>query len=213
MTNKYRSEFPYTDPIFLKHINKPIRNIVELGSNKYQYTYNLLEVYNPDAIYAFEASQKCKDYCINNTTDSRIHFISKAVCTYDGVIPFYGFGFDEDTTCSSVYERSYLVELQEPEIQVECTRLDTFFKYLPDVKIDLLCMDIQGSELSAMQSLGSMLQDIPYVILELPNPGMNPHKNCPVYEDYIQFFDANGYRIVDSIYENDWETNVMVVRE
>lgn len=209
----YRSEFPYTDLIFRKHIKKPIRNIVEIGCNKYQYTYNLLEVYNPDAVYAFEAHPKCKEHCINNTTDSRIHFVPKAVCSYDGMTSFYGLGFTDDTTCSSVYERTHLAELQEPEIKVECTRIDTFFKSLQPIKIDLLCMDIQGSELNAMISFGDMLQDLPYIILELPNPGMNVHKNCPVHEDYIDFFKTHGYRVVDQIWENDWENNVMVVRE
>jgi FkbM family methyltransferase len=208
----YRSEFPYTDPLFTKFINKPIRTIVELGCNRFQYTYDLLEKYNPTTLYAFEAHPKCYEHCINSTTDNRIQFVPKAVCSYDGTTNFYGLGFTDDTTCSSVYERQHLAELQESAITVECTRLDTFFKGKSDTKIDLLCMDIQGSELDAMISLGTMIQDVQYIILEMPNRGMNVHKNCPNHEDYILFFMKNGFDVLGSIWENDWENNVLVGR-
>lgn len=209
----YRSEHPYTDPLFMRHITTPIKTIVELGCNRYQYTYDLLKVYDPDVLYAFEGHPKCHDYCLKNTTDSRLVFVPKAVCLYDGTTDFYGLGFTEDTTCSSVYERIHLSELQEPKITVPCTRLDTFFKDKQPIKIDLLCMDIQGSELSAMESLGQMIGDVKYIILELTNPGVVVHKDCPSFEDYMKFFDDNGYEVVETIWENFLENNIMVVKK
>ena len=211
--NFYRSENPYTDPLFTRHINKPIKTIVEIGCNRYQYTYDLLKVYNPDIVYAFEGHPKCYDYCEKNITDPRLVFVPKAVCSYNGTTDFYGLGFTEDTTCSSVYERVHLKELQEPKITVSCTRLDTFFENKNHTKIDLLCMDIQGSELSAMESLGEMIKDVDYIILELTNPGVVVHKDCPPYEEYINFFNKNGYEIVETIWENFLENNIMVVKK
>jgi FkbM family methyltransferase len=205
----YRAEFPYTDPIFTRHINKPIKTIVEIGCNKFQYTYNLLEVYNPEVLYAFEACPRTAVFCNANITDSRLHFISSAVSNYDGEIDFYGFGFGEDTTCSSVFERVHLKELQEPKTRIPAIRLDTFFKNNSNVKVDLVCMDIQGSELMALQGLGSMINSVNYIMLELPKPNMIVHKNAPTNEDFFKFFHEKGFKMLDSILENSWEDNVL----
>lgn len=206
----YRAEFPYTDSIFRRHINKPIKTIVEIGCNKFQYTYNLLDVYNPDVLYAFEACQRTAEICKANLKDPRIVFVPSAVSNYDGTIDFYGFGFGEDTTCSSVFERVHRKDEQEPKVTVPCTRLDTFFKQTPNLKIDLICMDIQGAELMALESLGSMIENVSYLMLELPKPEMVMHKNAPNIQDFFKFFHDKKFNILDYIWENHWEDNVLL---
>lgn len=208
----YRAEFPYTDPIFTRYLKNPIKTIVEIGCNKFQYTYNLLEVYDPEILYAFEACPRTGEFCKANIRDNRIHFVSSAVSDRDGIIDFYGFGFGEDTTCASVFERIHLKELQEPKISVPCTRLDTFFKDKSDLKIDLVCMDIQGAELMALESFGSMINNVSYLMLELPKPNMMMHKDAPTIQDFFQFFNQHGFRILDSIWENHWEDNVLLAK-
>lgn len=206
----YRSDSPYVDPLFVSKITKPIKTIVELGCNKFQYTYDILNQYNPDALYAFEAHPLTSQYCEANIKDSRLHFISKAVCDYDGQIQFYGFGNTDDTGCSSVFERIHRKEEQQKPVVVDCVRLDTFLQQNMISKIDLLCMDIQGSELMALKSLGSFLSDVSYIMLEMPQHGKFMHKDAPTRDDFLQFFSTNGFKIVESIWENDWEDNVLV---
>ena len=207
---KYRSNFPYTDKLFTGFIESPIKTIVEIGCNKLQYTYDLLHVYNPDVLYAFEAHPNLTEYCKENITDKRIKFIPTAVSDYDGKIDFYGFA--GDTGCSSVFERIHLKNEQEPKTSIDCVRLDTFFKDMSDIKIDLLCMDIQGSELIALSGLGEMIKNVSYIILEIPQINKFMHKDAPTYEDFITFFKQNNLEILGSIYENDFEDNVLLKR-
>lgn len=209
-TLPYRAEFPYTDSIFTRHINKPIKTILELGCNKFQYTYNMIQVYNPDVLYAFEACPKTAEFCKANVKDERIKFVPQAVSDYDGTIDFYRFGFGEDTTCASVFERIHRKEEQEPPITVPCTRIDTFFKDTPNISIDLVCMDIQGAELMALRGLGKLLENVSFIMMEIPKSGMMLHKNAPTTEDFFKFFHENKFQVIDGIWENHWEDNILL---
>ena len=71
-------------------------------------------------------------------------------------------------------------------------------------------MDIQGAELMALQGLGSMINNVTYIMLELPKPNMMMHKNAPTTEDFFKFFHEKGFKILDSIWENHWEDNVLL---
>lgn len=206
----YRSNCPYVDSLFTTKMKKPIRTVIELGCNKFQYTYDILKQYNPDVLYAFEAHPVTSEYCKKNITDCRLDFVSKAVCDYDGQVAFYGFGNTDDTGCSSIFERIHRKEEQQSPVMIDCTRLDTFLSDKQNTKVDLLCMDIQGSELMAMKSLGSFLNDVSYIILEMPKTGKFMHKDAPTRDDFMNFFSSSGFRIVESIWENDWEDNVLV---
>jgi FkbM family methyltransferase len=208
MESTYRSDFPYTDSNFLKHITKPIKTIVELGCNDYQYTYDLLREYDPDILYAFEANPNCIQYCLSNTTDSRIKLIPKAVAEHDGMIDFYGFG--EMTGCSSLFKRIHLPQYQDPKIQVPCTRLDTFFANSSDIKIDLLCMDIQGAELMAIRSLGKLIDSVCYLMLEIPKEGKFMHHGAPTRTEMMNFFTHHNFKVLELMRENDWEDNILL---
>lgn len=198
---------PYTNALFYRHIKKPIKTIVELGCNDYQYTYDLLKVYNPDVLYAFEPNQKCVQYCLSNTTDNRIRFVPKAVAEHDGTVDFYG--FRDLTGCASVFERLHLSEHQEPKIQVQCVRLDTFFSNAADLKIDLICMDIQGAELMALRSLGGMIDSVSYIMLEIPKDGKFMHRDAPTRTTIMDFMAEHDFVVSEITSENDWEDNIL----
>jgi len=205
---------PYS--YFKKQINENIKTIVELGVNKYQYTYQLLEDYNPEILYAFEAHPFLIEYCRNNISDSRIVYVEKAVANYDGEIQFYDLESnpgDLRRGASSVFERIHAKHLQKEPVSVECTRLDSFLD--KDTKIDLLCMDIQGAELMALESMGDLIENLSYVILECPLEGkhLGMHKGAPSRKDLFSFLEKNDFSFVDSIYENDWEDNVLFAKK
>jgi len=201
---------PYTHSLVAKHIKFPIKTIVELGCNDYLYTYDLLRTYDPKVLYAFEPNPKCLRYCLENNSDSRIKFVPQAVAEHDGFVDFYG--FREITGCASLFERLHAKEAQEPKVQIPCTRLDTFFASVPDFKIDFLCMDIQGAELMAMRSLGKLLESVSYIMLEIPKEGKFMHKDAPTRSDMLDFLFKNRFNVLEVLYENDWEDNVLFQR-
>lgn len=205
------SPVPYIHPNFVKHITQPIKTVVELGCNDYVYTYDLLREYNPEVLYAFEAHPDCVQYCLGNTTDDRIKLVPQAVAEHNGYVDFYGFG--EMTGCGSLFKRIHLREYQDPKVQIPCTRLDTFFSSVPDFKIDLLCMDIQGAELMALRSLGKLLESVSYIMLEMPKEGKFMHHDAPTRTVMMDFLSRKNFTMLELLTENDWEDNVLLQRK
>ena len=201
-------ETPYTAKNFRNHITHPIKTVIELGCSVYTYTYDILKAYNPNVLYAFEAHPDSCKYCEENIKDSRIVFVPKAVADHNGTIEF--FPFNNITDCSSVFKRIHMRDHQADPISIPCTRLDTFLSSVGCSKVDMLCMDIQGSELNAMKSLGDALQNISYIIMEIPKDGKFMHEGAPTRHDLLSFLSENSFEIVDSVPENDWEDNVLI---
>lgn len=117
-----------------------------------------------------EAIQQCRRTLETAPTTAQITLVEQAVCAFTGTTEFH-------SLCSETYDNigaSSLFSHYDPEISplmksitVPCTRLDT---YLDDHSLpspDLLCMDIQGGELGAIQSLGERLRDCKVIATEV----------------------------------------------
>ena len=88
-------------------------------------------------------------------------------------------------------------------------------------KIDLLCMDTQGSELSILKGLKHRLDDISYIILEIPSVKMDtsyfkiPKGLDSVYngagssKEIISYLHKHNFEEVERRKENDLEDNVL----
>ena len=77
---------------------------------------------------------------------------------------------------------------QNKEIKVNAIRLDSFMNERNIEKIDMICMDLQGSELMALQSLGNNISNINYIITELCT---SVKKNGKIIENYEGQGDIN----------------------
>jgi FkbM family methyltransferase len=171
----------YLEPIFLENIDKTcVQTIFELGSRDLLDAHKL-EGYYSCPVYAFECNPDCLEICdsVANTFENKnIHLVQKAVSLTDGPVSFYQF----DTTkydnmgASSMFkinfnnrdkdDPDYKRPSPQTEIVVEGTRLDTFMGENRIDQVDMLCIDLQGYELAAIQSLGTRLKDVKYIITE-----------------------------------------------
>ncbi len=206
----------YISKNYDKHIDKQIKTIVVLGCNEYSYVPRLKEKYNPEIIYAFEADPTLAEWCEENPIENVIfnHF---AVCDVDGTVDFYE---SYDGGQGSLYERYSSPpfypsgnEIQKEKIKVNATRLDTFFSDNPEIKLDMICMDIQGAELPALKGLGSIIENVSYIILEVPkSEDLNYHKNGYSVEELYSFLIDRNFHPVEYQEENDIEDNVFFAR-
>jgi FkbM family methyltransferase len=150
-----------------------IETIIECGSRDCLDTLSLLEYYNPSLIFAFECNPESIVTCKENIQGIKnIYLIEKAVYNKDQVITFYATdmerSIDKNIGASSLLKhRDNEREFFQKEIQVEAIRLDTFMSTYNVKKVDLLCMDLQGTELLALQGLGKRLKDIHFIISEV----------------------------------------------
>lgn len=173
----------YLDPIFLDNIDKEsIKIIFELGSRDLVDARRLHEYYGA-TVYAFECNPDCLEACkktaaeFTPTQTENIHLIDKAVSLESGPITFYPFDLTkyDNMGSSSLLKIDFSNraasdpdagrENPQKVVTVEGTRLDVFCEQT-GVTPELLCMDLQGYELCALQSMGERLKSVQYIISE-----------------------------------------------
>lgn len=164
-------------------------------------------------IFTFEANPVSYEVCLKNTQDyPSITVINQAVNDFDGKCKFYPMDKDKTITtwedgnqgASSLYKSNgsydHIEKYVQYEIEVPCTRLDTFCEKNNIDQVDIIWMDLQGAELKALKSLGEMLQTVQIIHTELE---MNP-----MYEGQCLFSDVYDYLKLNN-FDLDWgDTNV-----
>ena len=178
--------------------NKEVEVIFDVGACHALESVELSKKYPNAKVYTFEANPVSYNVCLENTEGyDSITVINEAVNDYDGLCKFYPMDKEKTITtwedgnqgASSLYRANgqydFIEKYVQYEIEVPCTRLDTFCERNGIDKIDIIWMDLQGAELKALQSLGSLLDTVQIIHTELE---MNP-----MYEGQCLFSDVNEY--------------------
>jgi len=95
---------------------------------------------------------------------------------------------------------------QQKEIDVDAIRLDTFINTSNIDVPDLICMDLQGSELMALQGLSNYLSKVKYIITELLTA--YSYEEQGDIKDVIELLENNGFELkvgnLNSRFVNDF---------
>lgn len=144
-----------------------IETIFDLGACELDESLYLAEKFPAAQIIACEANPFQRAVCNRKAAGTRIEFHSCAIGDTNGWAPFH-VGDDPKQSSSFAINEDRFRELLHMEVsirqtvQVEVRRLDAFPR-----RPDLLFMDIQCSELRALQSLGDRLRDVSVIATEL----------------------------------------------
>ena len=183
-----------------------INVIVELGSRDGKDAILLRDHFNADLVVSFECNPDAIHRCQNRLKDEeRIMFVPLAVWHETGEIPFYPV-INGNMGASSAFKANadYPYEKYEQiEITVDAVRLDEWWKEnLPDLEIDLLCMDLQGAEMSALIGAGDLLDQPRYVITECQFQKL--YHDTPVYEDLEKYLQKYNFKGMEVRAANSW---------
>lgn len=172
--------------------------IFDIGSLHCLESVEFSKIFSNSKIYAFEANSSSYQVCLENTKDiDNIQVINRAVNSYDGVCTFRPINpdktvttwFDGNRGASSLFKANgsydHIEKYVQDEVEVPCTRLDTFCSENSIDKIDLIWMDLQGAELIALQSLGNILETVQVIHTEL--------EVNPMYEGQCLFADVEEF--------------------
>lgn len=169
----------YIEGVFTQHINNAdIKLIFELGSRDLKDAAILHQTYSCP-VYAFECNPDCIVECekLRPMLSDQITLVQKAVALEDGTVTFSPFDLTKydnmgsssmlkiDFSCRDITDPDRGRPNPQTEVIVESTRLDTFCSQLGATP-DMLCIDLQGYELNALRSMGSMLSSVKYIITE-----------------------------------------------
>lgn len=181
-----------------------VKTIFDIGSCHCLESVEFSKVYQNAKIVAFEANPVSYQVCLENTKDiSLITVVNKAVNDYDGNCKFYPMDKEKTITtwedgnqgASSLYLANgaydHIEKYVQYEIDMPCTRIDTFCKENDIQQIDAIWMDLQGAELKALQSMGSLLETVQVIHTELE---INPmYEGQCLFEDVNDFLQDNGF--------------------
>lgn len=192
---------------------KSVDVIFDIGSCHCLESIEFAKKYKDSRIFAFEANPESYQVCLNNSKDyPSIEVINQAVNDYDGSCKFYPMDKERTITtwkdgnqgASSLYRANgsydHIEKYVQYEIEVPCTRIDTFCKNNNIDYIDIVWMDLQGAELKALKSMGDILDTAQIIHTELE---MNP-----MYDGQCLFSDVNDF-LTNNGFDLEWgDTNV-----
>ncbi|MDH7554335.1 MAG: FkbM family methyltransferase [Spirochaetota bacterium] len=195
------AELSYLNKRFLCHINKDrVRVIAECGSRDGLDAIALYKYYYPAKVYVFECNPEAIPLCRENLKDyPDIKLIEKAVYDRNGIVDFFAVDMEKSTdknigASSMLWHRDNTVELFQKKIQVEAIRLDTFMQQEGLDKIDLICMDLQGAELTTLDGMGTKINKTSYIITEVVFEHF--YKGDYLFDDVKQYMLKKGFNFV-----------------
>tara|TARA_B100001939_G_scaffold128063_3_gene110975 strand:- start:6085 stop:6738 length:654 start_codon:yes stop_codon:yes gene_type:complete len=190
-----------------------ISTIVELGSRDGDDAIRLRDRLDARVV-SFECNPEAVLRCESKLgPQQNIRFVPLGVWDENTTIPFYPV-VNGNTGASSAFTANhdypYETPYKQEEVEVEVVRLEDWWKENETVDIDLLCMDLQGSELKALQGAGDLLHSIDYIISEVQTKRL--YHDTPLFSDIKDFLEPYGFVVKEMVPVNSWFGDALFVR-
>lgn len=208
----------YLNSKFLHFLNEEeIKIVVEVGARDCLDTIEMAKHFKESTFFCFECNPETINQCYLNlelTTiqiKNRILFFPFAVGSKEQESYFYKWKDKSNPGASSFLKRKqdfYNQEITSEKIKIK--RLDNTLNKFEITNIDLLCLDIQGYEMEALKGMGSMIHNVKYIITEIPKD--KSLYEAPSRQKMLEFFNNNGFEVLECVRENDHEDNVLLKR-
>lgn len=192
-----------------------VSTALELGSRDAKDAVWIADHFKCEVI-AWEPNPPSIDVCqfvAGNRED--ITLVGKAAWSSDGVIPFFpvvngnigaSSAFKADPTYP--YERRY----QQRQITVPAQRVDSWWaEHKADTPApQLICMDLQGSELEALKGCGDLLKDVEVIVTE--GQYRRLYYETPLLRDIEAYLKEWDFHLVTGERVNDWFGDFLFVK-
>jgi len=193
--------------------------IFDIGSRDGLQAIELSRVFTKARVVAVECNSATLDICRRNlSAHPRIRLVDKAINSFTGRCPFYPIDpmrtittwTDGNPGASSLFiaNGDYPAETYvQNKTEVECTRLDDLCRELDIDVIDLIWMDLQGAELLALQSAGSLLDKVRYIYTEVSYRPI--YEGQCLFDDVDAFLTAREFTLCTKLNRDRWQQNLI----
>ena len=170
-------------------------NVFDIGSRDLDQSVEFASVFPSTQIYAFEPNPTQVEFCETRSQHHpNINFFPIAIGDINGQLKFYDTNRSGNVGASSLLKPIQLVFCSSQEYEethVPVTRLDTWMEENSVDSVEVLWMDTQGTELSALKGMGSFLENVKYIHCEAcPQPYYEGHT---LKHELEQFLHDNGF--------------------
>ena len=204
---------PYFDENFTKLIDKTkIKTIIELGARYGDEAIGLSEHYPEATIHAFECNPYVLPQTRNNLSNKEkiiLHEVAVSNISTESLF----FPADENNPgASSLFKANLGKHWGDlPPVKIKTTRLDEYLEQNNIFSVDMICADIQGGELNAFIGMGKYLDNVKYIITEMPKDDAT-YFGAPNKKDIIKFLNKNKFIECISKFANEFESDVLFTR-
>lgn len=196
----------YINDLYTRYIDiKNIKTIFEIGAMECDYTQELIDCYTScEALHIFECNPYTVNRCHNNIANLKRNNSNIKKVTFNNIglssrpekLKFYPV-----LNCDNVYGSSsvgfFPTEqkhnlLSSKECTINCSTIDNYCKQEKIQAVDLLLMDIEGSELKALQGAIEILPTVSNIILETQD--VRRYENTPLRIEIKNFLIDFGFK-------------------
>lgn len=223
------SKFEYRENIFdevnsfvieVDHLlkRKDIKNILELGSRDGQVSIHLSRYFPTANIYAFECNPEAIKTCKEKLKGhNQVRLVEKAVSDTTGAVDFYAVNLQKSPSKNLggssmfIFNHEYPNDdLYQEKISVESVKLGQWCADNKIGEVDMIWMDLQGSELRALKGLGELIKHVKVIYTEVEFKPV--YKEQPLFDDLHQYLSELNFRLHRKMYlADEWWGNVMYV--
>jgi FkbM family methyltransferase len=203
--------------------SEEVKVVLDVGAFNCMEAIEISKAFPGARIYSFECHPESVKRCRENSKEySNITVVNKAVTNYDGITKFFPTDPEKTVTtwpdgnpgASSLFRASgtydHIEKYVQYEVEVECTRLDTWAAQNQINQIDLIWMDLQGAELLALEGLGGFLQGVKVIHTEVE---INPmYAEQALFKDIDPFLQKNNFVRVWGNIEAQFGTDVIYIK-
>lgn len=202
-STKYEKQAEKLSSIVRCLYNKNVSSVLEIGARDCKESIYFSNTYPNSKIYSFECNPDTLSICRKRISNvSNVTLVESAVSELDGEVSFYKINQEKTKTtwsdgnpgASSLFQASGKYEVEDyvqDEIKVKSTRLDSFLKDKNIESVDILWMDIQGSELAALRSLGEYIKRVSFIHSEVEF--FEIYKDQPLFKDIKKYLNNNNF--------------------
>ncbi len=215
----------YLQPVFLEHLEgRDFRSIFELGSRDGRDAVALHHRFGAH-VHAFECNPYALELCRESLArEPGVTLVPLAVWNRSERITFFPvvetlieFEGGESLTptrigASSCFEAdpSYHERYVQSRIEVEAVRIDDYRRDHGLGPVDLVCLDLQGAALQALQGMPETLQSCDFVLAELERrPLYLGQALLPEVSDFLARF---GFERVAAVERDKWFGDYLFAR-
>ncbi len=205
---------------FLDSIQTPITSVLELGSRDAADAIHLSERFKCE-VYSWECNPHAIALCkvalmqYNHLVSGKpkIHLVESAVWNEPGTIKFFPVtnGNHGASSCFKANLDYPYEQYQQDEIEVPAMRVDDWLNENELPTPELVCMDLQGAEMKALESMGDKLNDVQYIITEGQRKLL--YHDTPLIYEIAGYLKKFGFVLESQKEVNDWFGDYMFVKE